>query len=735
MQRVSRVGVLLAVCAAACAPRSGSGPVEPKALQSVKLEQIELSATRFSQSVADLLRDGEVSAQRLSLLVAAVRWQLGRAGRYFEAGHDEAALDSVLGALLLVRSGELRSEMFKGQGKTLLLAASVLARRGDEGGAQALYELAQPELTRGAMQADVGGHLSALRAWQEQTQAQGSMLEAGARRANLTKRALIHRTPENVKQAQQATAEWVERSFSLGDDERPPTSHDEFDERREVQQARVLGAPTMAALFLRDGDAVGAVAALEGEPMEAVANSKLVSRLSDAADGDAEAWADMFGFFQSPKTVTQMGLDRDVALGAAWGAALALYRVDPSELQASMAVAAMLAEHNMGEVAPLLLDPVLGTEPDVRELSWSLGLLLQSLGHAEQREDLELARRAFSNGERLVKLAASKAYSGRVRPGAQELWQFMGGLESRAGYPEQARQFLQLAAAQSPSSQALRLLAAIDRQKGDFDKALQSLNAMLELTQRSADLGAEAATLVMLYDVQRERGEHADAAHALASALGKALQARGKARSGGQLAAVERVLADVLERYGDRQGANRAVERAEDAARNDQVQLSATVLDAARRALCLRDLEAGRRALRHALDGDLEDADLIYAALWVKLLHSQLKVPSDGSVEEALARVDTDGTWVGVLRDWGRGSVASEQLQARAQGPAQRTEAEFYAALSAHASGSTEATLARLQAVAQSPAVELVEVRIARDLLLTERGATRPQLPPGVEIP
>jgi hypothetical protein len=192
-------------------------------------------------------------------------------------------------------------------------------------------------------------------------------------------------------------------------------------------------------------------------------------------------------------------------------------------------------------------------------------------------------------------------------------------------------------------------------------------------------------------------------------------------------------LADVLERYGDRLGANRAVDRARDAARNDHAQLSATLLDAARRALVLQDVEAGRRALRHALDQDLDDEDLLYAALWVKLLQARAAVPSDGSVEEALIRVDSEAAWIEALRDWARGSVSNAQLLARATSPVQRTEAEFYAALGGALA--EPAQLAQLASVAKSPAIELVEVRIAQELVLAQKNLPRPVLPQGIEIP
>jgi tetratricopeptide (TPR) repeat protein len=311
----------------------------------------------------------------------------------------------------------------------------------------------------------------------------------------------------------------------------------------------------------------------------------------------------------------------------------------------------------------------------------------------------------------------------------------MGAMESRAGDLTKARPLLQKAVEAKPTPPSLRLLAAIDRQQGRLPEALGSLTQMLALVRQQGDASQEAATQVMIYDLLRASGKQEQAATALSVALERALFARKNARTGPALAAVERVLADILERYGDAAGAKRAVQRAGDAARNDVWQLTATYLDATRRALSMGDLEAGREALRGAIDADLADTDLVYAALWVKLLHQRVGKPSDGSVEEALARIDQDGTWTAALRDWGKGQLTSEQLIARASTRVEKVEAEFYAALSAHFVSASKATEQRLEKVATSEAIELVEVRIARDFVNPASQAPKPSIPAGVTIP
>jgi tetratricopeptide (TPR) repeat protein len=721
--------------ALACSGGVVSPPVDAAGLQAVHITQVDLSQEEFAPRVKALLVDGEATPKRLNDLVAVVRHQLHRANTYLDSGHEQAALDALMGALFLVRAGEFRGEMLVGVEDSLLGIAALVAKRGDEGRTEALYSLVAPQLSETQAKRDAAEHLEAIRRWQEDTRESGSMEAAGARRTAAAKRALVWRTPENLDVAQRRTTEWVERAFVVGREDAPPRDYFEFDERTEAHRAVMLGAPSMAALYLRDGDAAGAVAALESEPMAAIADSKLLSRLNDAADGDADAWADMYGFFESTGRSGRVGLDPDLARGAAWGAAVALYRTDHQKLRSVIPLATLLVEHGMAEVAPLLFNEALGDRPDARELTWVLRLLMQALVDAERHSDLAQARRIFSHSRGLVKLAGSEGYLGRVRPAAPDFWYAMGAMESRAGALDRARPHLQSAVRAVPTPQALRLLAAIDRQSGNLGAALASLTQMLTMVRAQGDAATEAATQIIVSDLLRDLGKHAEAAAALQAALDRVLEARRTARTGHEVASAERILADVLERYGEVTGANRAVERAEDAARSDLGQLTATLLDAARRALVLGDLDAGRRVMRNALDSDLSDQDLVYTALWVKLLHERVRAPSDGSYEEALARTESDGSWTSTLRDWARGALTDAQLTARATDVVERIEARFYVALSAHLREANAESLQQLRDVATSEAIELVEVRLARDFISVSQGVPRLTFPTGVTIP
>jgi hypothetical protein len=102
------------------------------------------------------------------------------------------------------------------------------------------------------------------------------------------------------------------------------------------------------------------------------------------------------------------------------------------------------------------------------------------------------------------------------------------------------------------------------------------------------------------------------------------------------------------------------------------------------------------------------------------LLERKSGVPSDGTVEEALASFDDANGWYGKLRSWARGRLDDAGLMAAAQSRVEKTEALFYASMNRYVRGDKSAS-ADLKKVAESEAYDLFEVGIARDVLATER--------------
>jgi hypothetical protein len=226
-----------------------------------------------------------------------------------------------------------------------------------------------------------------------------------------------------------------------------------------------------------------------------------------------------------------------------------------------------------------------------------------------------------------------------------------------------------------------------------------------------------------------------EASRALEAALTRVLQAQKQGRTGAQQARAERLLARVLEHYGDQRALRRATERSFDAAGSDPRLLSATVMDAARRGLTLSDLTVARSAVERAVGAGMSGEDVVYPALWLQLLEKKLRVPGSSSIEEAYSSIGDASGWPARLRAWATGRLTDAELLAAAKDRSQRTEAIFYAAMARHAQGSAEEAKAGFEQVARSEAIDLVEVSIARDLLAAYDAPQGYKLPANLVVP
>ena len=375
----------------------------------------------------------------------------------------------------------------------------------------------------------------------------------------------------------------------------------------------------------------------------------------------------------------------------------------------------------------------LGAAPSAQDLSWALSLTLRALLGESEIGEHAAARRTFKAAEAMLALADAQKLAGKVRPTPARLRYVMGVLETRAGDLGRARPLIAAAVAAEQSLEGLNMLAAIDRQRGDAKSALASLDRVAALARKSGDHIAETEALIASFEVSRDKGNVSDAKAALDAALKSALKARELSRSGADQARSERILARVLEHFGASQSAKRATDRAYEASRTDARQLTATVLDASRRALTSGDLSTARQALRQAVEAGLAHEDLVYAALWLELLEKSMKATSDGSAQDAFATIDDGAGWPAKLAAWARGKLTDEQLLKAARTRAHKTEAKFYTAMLRRAKGASEAKK-DLSDVAASEAIELVEVTIARDLLARESPLPL-KLPDGVAVP
>ena len=691
----------------------------------------------FAQAAYHVLVTGDGSPERAGLLVGVVRRQLQRAKARFDAGQREAGLSALTGAFYLMRSGEFQDAALDGAEGALSAGASEVSRLGQEGYAFTLYGMLRDKLPKGPERDEVEAHLEAMARFAQATHGAGPMQIAGADLRAATQRSLIEARKPALDTASERAISWLKRALESNAADAPMNSNADRDEAFEAYRALRGGGYTLIALYLRHGDPRGVLSAADKADLGRIIAPELRDRLERAGDdNDADAWADLFHFFDSASHAADAEglLDHTLMEAATWGTAVELFRAEPSSMRGAVPLATQLVSYGMAEVAPLVLAPAVAKDATAENVSFALGIVGKALVAEDELNQLASARHTFENAKTILDLAETKANLGKVSPSSARLRYVMGALETRHGELARALPLVQAAAKVEPSLESLMTLSAIERQR-DQNAALTALGQAVELAKAANDPLAETDALNVKFEVYRDHGDAERASKTLDAALSRAVDAQRNARSGGPtLARSERLLARILEHYDDQPATRRATERAYEASSSDPHQLTATVLDAARRALTHADLSAARRAAQRAVAAGLGSEDLVYVALWLQLVEKKLNVPSDGTAEEAYAGVDENSGWPARLRAWARGKLSDKDLDGSAHSTAEHTEATFYVAMQKLQGGGDSSK--DLERVAQSPAIDLVEVTIARDLLAMHgKAAADYKLPANVKLP
>lgn len=740
-KRVLSLSVVTFLLAGCGAHSPKTVPVAPP--QEAVVPAFELEDEAFADTLHAVLlgRGGEVDeAERLASVIDK---QFGHALERFDAGWPTRGLSSLRGAMLLLRPGELRAEVLKKNERLLEVAYAHTAPKGDEGASWALLNLSLAATTEGSpARREVEQKLQSLERWLEDTRT-GSPLEiAGRDQRILTARALLEPTHEAQQAAREATIAWIERAISFGEEAHSGMVRPKREQTVEAFRAFQTGAASLMALSLRHGDVESALLDLERTSARQLVSQELHRRLELAASGgDANAfrallavWIERFGNdSDSSGGGPELGLDPELFRAAAWGIAREALRRDTGALDAAMPLAIVSSQLGLPEVAPLVLVEAVEEAPEPRFMNAAMGLVLQAIALEDEADDLASARRTFRAAEPLLMLASRPESKGKLQPSAARVRILMAAVEMKAGQLEAARSLLEEAVREEASPDAFIMLSAIDRQAGKLDRALDNVDRALALPQVKQEGTMLGELSLARYDLLRDAGQDDAAGAALKKALDQALSAREQAKTPAGRARAERLLSRVLERYGDSEGKARAVERAYLAATSDKRQLSALAIDESARALVSGDVDAARRALTRALDANLDDEDVVYVALWLLLVEKTTNAPSDGAAVQALSRVKSD-RWLGRLASWGLGKLKDQELIDAARTPHQKTEALFYAAMARRIAGAIRESDASLRDIAKSPNIDLVEVRIAKELLDPPKPFPG-GLPKGAKIP
>jgi hypothetical protein len=695
-------------------PRPPAGPVEPEAI----------SEDAFARAAESLLRQGTPTAQRQALLAGVVQRQMQHAVERLKARQTERGLNTVLGGLYLIRAGEYRPQMLQGPGEqALALAADAIAATGDEGRAQALYQLRRSALPDNhPAQRDLQEHLEALQRWvaeQGEKPGVGPTEAAGMVQRRAVARALLEPTDEALQEARVAVQRWVDAGLVFQSQYRSsPKAPLRREEMVEGVRSISSGAATLMALLLRHGDIGAAAQGLDASPFRQIAPPGLAQRLNAAArEDDPDAWREILDLLvRAQQRDEETAVDRALVQAAAFRVASDLYRRDPSSVDIGFYLASSLIAQGMPEVAAsVLLEPA-RKHPDPRVLSQYAELLLRALLGEEEADDPASARRTFAAARPLLELAEQPSLKGKVRPSPAQIRFLAAGIEGRAGELGAARELLAQSAREEPSALTWRTLAEIDRQLGNLPGALEHTEQMERSPDAQRDPLLKADALLLASDLRRDQNSRDRAREDALKAYQVVLSAR-QGASGLQLARAERLLARVLDRLGEEAGARRASDRAMQLSRGDARQFAVTALETMARAYVAKDLKLARSVGQETFGVQLRDDELVYLGVWLQLLERELGARPDGTASKLLESVEQGSRWSGRLAAWAGGKLNDEGLASAAKTPGQRTEATFYLALARRSAGKTGDAEASLRQIIQAPTLDLMELQIARDLL------------------
>jgi tetratricopeptide (TPR) repeat protein len=732
------------LAAALAVPLAGCGPVPTPPPHTATPESLppilDVSDDAFSAALYRVLRDGNRTPERQGTLAGVVRRQLTHAAKRFALGADVRGTDSTIGALYLLRLGEGRGDMIDPIASDALKGAMIkFGARGDEGRGLVLLTMRAAALPAGSPErAEVEQHLLALERWVLETRKGGPAEVFGADERAKVSRALMDPSEAAVSDAASAIGSWLDQAAKYESIFRTTGQRPERDEAPETFRALRTAAPTLAGLHLRYGDAKGAVKSIGRFGARRFLSPLLYDRLRRAADVDGprewQALASVLAHATGPvdeDDENAIETDPEVAEASLWGVTIEAYRRDPAHFPTAALLAAQLVRFGMSEAVPLVMSGALEGKPQAVAVAASMELLLSALDADNDADDVEACRRTFQAAAPLLAAADAPALHGFVEPPPSRARFFMASVEMRAGNLAAARPLLEAAAKAEPSVGVFIMLAMIERQADNKAGALAYLERSLAAPDVKYALLDLADAYMLAYEIHRDAGSADAAKAALGAALGTVVAVRKAAADTPSRLRAERLLAHVLDAFGDAEGSARAMDRAIQIAGEDRMALSATVLDAIGHAFVRKDLNGARAALRKGLDADIREEELVYGGLWVQFLERELKATSDGTAEMALRRATGRGAWTGKLAAWAGGRMNETDLANAAQSASQRIEAAFYTAM-AHRAAGDPAAETRLRDVAKSPILELLEVQLAREILAPRK---RTELPRGITIP
>ena len=254
---------------------------------------LAVSDDAFPEAVRALLASSPGSSERQARLAGVEARQMQRAVDRFKNKEPLRGLAAVVGGLELIHKGELNPSILgPSAAEALRGAARELSARGDEGRAQAVFEI-WSRIASPADKAEIQTHLDALALWMKDAVGRGGpMQSAGALENAAWPGVSSSRAIRRSRRRPTGRATGFDRAFALRaasdkSHKAPPSREDVGEALRALQ----TGAIVLAAIYLRDVDAKGALAAIDKAQAQDLAPDGLLEALKvAAARPSADSW-------------------------------------------------------------------------------------------------------------------------------------------------------------------------------------------------------------------------------------------------------------------------------------------------------------------------------------------------------------------------------------------------------------------------------------------------------------
>lgn len=698
---------LLVACGHPRGPRHPDGSTDPNA---------PVSDDAFPAALVDYVLAEPGSAERAKRAPGVVGRQVARSAERFHARGGERAVTSFLGAELLLRVGEMSPQVLGPRGgEALRLVAREYARRGAEGPSGVLYKL----LTEAGTSADKSeskAHLAALESWKNmQLKNRGPVARAAMLAEIAVATYLFDLTQLSRVDAEARLGAWVAESIKLREAYRGDARMPSRDEGTEAIRAFSIAPLMLIGLYLRDADPAGAARAIQRGHLRPIVRPELLGLLEEVADSpSSENWLKLAAALRNGTRAPEgddEGPVEDVAIlrYAAFVAAIEAYRLAPTDMNAAVLLSLVLREYGMAEGIPYVVYPAAKALPTGRNLSAALGLSFEAMAAQADIDEGAGARRIYRALAPILALAT--AAKDKPQPSAARIVGLMGNLELRDGNAKEARALLQRSDDGEPAAVTELLLAKLDRHDDVPKQAVDRLRRALGREDAVHDALLRSEILVALGDTHRQAGD-APAATESYLAAARTLFALPDGDLG-QAVRKGRLLADVYDRFGKTDQGSKALAKASEAAVKDKRVASAILGHRVARALSLGVLPDAHAALDQELLLDVDGADLVYSATWVRLLERQQKMPADASLDRLFAPWFDTTRWVGRVAEFSAGKRTGDDLIKVARTSAERCEAWFYAGFDKEIRGDAAGARAAYEHARHEGGVTLVEYELA----------------------